>query len=148
MTDDIQTLFAEAAAKKKQHDGAKLTINGQPFTLWPTRFTYRQRLELGQTTGFTPNSLLMNFASGDNTATIEAFAAFVAMSTYQTGDLKLAQLDMDNIVAYIEDAIYNGDPDTIEVEILRPDDGRTPDDGDATLVPAESPDAGPNGSGQ
>ena len=147
MTDDFQAILAEAQAKKVQQDGAKLTLNGRSFTLWPSRFEYQQRLELGQITGFTPSSLLMTFASGDVNGSIEAFAAFVAMSMYQTGSTR-KEINMNHIVAYVEQTLYEGDPDSFEVEILRPDDGINKPEEGITLTPADSPDAGPNGSGQ
>ena len=142
---DLEALFAEAKAKQTEHDGARLTLNGHTHTLWPSRFTYRQRMEIASITGLTPTGLMLTFAS-DNSASLETFAAFIATSAYQTG-LKPRQIDMDAITAYVEQQLLETPDPQIDVTILRPDTGTPPDDG-ATIITELDKDAGPESSGQ
>lgn len=145
MTDDLTQLFAEAKAHKTEHDGAQLTLNGHTHTLWPSRFTYRQRMEIAAITGLTPTGLMLAFST-ENNATLELFAAFIATSAYQTG-LTTRQIDMDAITAYVEQQLLETPDPQIEVTILRPDTGTPPDD-DATIITELDKDAGPESSGQ
>lgn len=125
MADDLTAVFAEAAAKKTERDGAELSVGGVSFPLWPSRFSYDTRIALARLTGFTPNDLMMQFGSGS--AAVEGFAAFIAMSVHQQGT-PVHKIKVDNIVAWLEEQLAGDDPD-LNVRKLHLRDGVTPDPG-------------------
>lgn len=95
---DLLDLFAEAKAKAAERNGLRITIADRTLELWPSRFTYRERQQLWQHTGLTPNDAAMMLASG--TGSIEAIAAVCAQAMFQQYDGVLP--DMDGLVAWVE----------------------------------------------
>ena len=138
LVDDVESVFAEAAAKRTEADGRTLIIGEHRFPLWPSRFTYQQRMQLAQVTGMTPTDLMLSFGGGS--ASIEVFAAFIAMSRFQAGT-KPSKIKMDQIVAFVEQQLFEVGAE-LEVESLRVDDGAAADE-DVVLVAEGSEEAGP-----
>lgn len=138
MADDLSQLFAEAAAKKVEQDGAELTVSGVSFPLWPSRFKYNDRIALARLTGFTPNDLMMQFGSGS--AAVEGFVAFIAMSMVQAG-APLHKVKMDDIAAWLEVELAGEEPD-FTVRKLHLEDGVAADD-DVATIDALDGSAGP-----
>ena len=138
MTDDLTAVFAEAAAKRTEADGRALRIGEHRFPLWPSRFTYAQRMQVAQLTNMTPSELMFAFSGGS--ASIESFAAFIAMSTFQQG-ARPSSIKMDQVVAFVEQQLFDVGAE-LEVESLRVDDGSPPDEG-VVLVAESSEGAGP-----
>lgn len=119
---EVMAIFAEAKAKAAERDGVRLTLDGQAFPLWLSRFTYAERRRIERHTGMTPTDV--GIALRGTSGHIELFAAFIAMSVFQT-DGKLP--DMDGVVAYVEQCVLERGVIPL-VDVLRFDDGLQPDE--------------------
>jgi len=137
---DVAAVFAEAAERRTERDGLLLTIGDMEFPFWPSRFDYRERLMMGQHTGWTPSDLALQMLR--ETGTVEVFAAIIAMSQYVENHGEL--IDMTAALAWVEEQIFELGT-KIEVTNLRVDDGSPvgPDE-DVVLVGERDEVSGPN----
>lgn len=138
---ELVELFAEAKLRKTERDGIKMTVAERTFILWPSQIEYNDRIRLARHTQFTPNDLGAMLITGDM-GTLEAFAAFCAMSIFQQDNKTLA--DLDGIQAWLEEQIFERG-EVPEVEVLKFHIADVDDeDGEVLVIEGESDeDAGP-----
>jgi hypothetical protein len=104
INDDLEAVFAEAATKAAERDGFAVRVCDRRFEVWPSRFTYRQKMRIHDHAGMTIEAATAMRGS----APIEALATFIFASMfYESG----VTPKMDGIVAWLTSVIEASDED-------------------------------------